>query len=319
MRISNNQMVYGYLSSLNRSQERMYKLQEQTTDGKLVHRPSDDPVRAYRSLRFNTNLAVNEQFTQNAKDALSWMQESDGSLLDLGSVFMRAKELVISAVSPKPTLAYDAIAKELDGLINQAVQIGNTQLGDRYIFAGQLDKIEGGPFERKTLEVTPGVFQEYVVYKGDPNKISMRMQPGATNPRQDSINVTGNELYGPMAAVGGSMAVKELSNLIRIKDELLKPNPDMSWLSNTAIKDIDSLHDRVLSEHAGLGTRMANYEMAINFLGNEAVNITEYISANDDINVPKALTDFKTNENIYRMALEVGARIMPPSLLDFLR
>jgi flagellar hook-associated protein 3 FlgL len=77
MRITENMMTFNYLNSLNKALERQSSLQEQMSDGKAIHRPSDDPIKTIRSLRLNANLAMNQQYTQNIKDAQSWMDSTD--------------------------------------------------------------------------------------------------------------------------------------------------------------------------------------------------------------------------------------------------
>ncbi|MDT8903897.1 flagellar hook-associated protein FlgL [Anaeroselena agilis] len=328
MRIANSTIIYNFLSSLNKSQQRMNKYQEQLSDGKIVHRPSDDPVRAIRSLRLNTDLMTNEQYTQNAKDAQSWMNQSDSSLDGVVSVLERARELVIDAVSANPEIAYTTAATEINGLINQAVSQANAQSGDRYIFAGQQDKVAGGPFERKTITVNiAGVDTptEVVVYKGDDNKISMRIQPGAANPNQDSVNVTGEDVFGPMTTVQDSVTGEiytvstAFRDLLAIKDQLASGTPDLSYMSTTALTNVDKVTDRVLLARTQIGTRMATYEMGQNLLENNYVTIGENVAANDDIDIARLTIDFKNGENIYNAALAVGAKIMPQSLVDFLR
>lgn len=307
MRITNNTITYNFLNSLNKSLGRQNEIQEQLSDGKAIHRPSDNPVKVIRSLRFNTNLAQNEQFTQNAKDALSWMETTDGAISDLSSIVIQAKELTIKAVSANPDDAYDAIASELDGLINHLVSVGNTKIGDRYIFSGQQDKIM--PFERVT-----DASGDHVIYHGDASPISMRIQPGDVNPEQDSVSIPGNELFGDASGV-----TSLIDNLIKIKEELQKNPPDQSWLSNTGLKLIDDAHTQVLKAQTKVGTRMSMYEMAKNMLEDDNVTITGDVSANEDLNIAKAIIDFETSQNVYRTALSVGARIMPTSLVDFLK
>lgn len=314
MRIANSTVIYNFLSGLNKSQGRMNDYQKQLTDGKIVHNPSDDPVRAIRSLRLNTNLITNEQFTQNAKDAKSWLNQTDEALSSMTRVFSRIREIVVDAISPNPSIAYTAAATEIDGLINKAVELANTQNGDRYVFAGQQDKVVGGPFE---LTAIAGV--EQVVYRGDDNKISMRLQAGAANPREDSVNVTGVDLFGPLATAGGNAVSTLFRSLLDIKDQLATGNPDMNFLSTTALTSIDAVSDRVLLNQTEIGARQATYEMSENLLLNNFTTIYENTSANDDIDLARVTVDFKNSENLYNAALAVGARIMPQSLVDFLR
>ncbi|EAX46818.1 flagellar hook-associated protein 3 [Thermosinus carboxydivorans Nor1] len=323
MRITNNIISYNFLNSLNKALERQNEIQEQLADGKAIHRPSDDPIKTIRSLRFNTNLAMNEQFTQNVKDALSWLETTDGALSDLSSIVIRAKELTIEAVGPNPTEAFAAIAQEINGLIDHAVQVANTKIGDRYIFAGQKDKTT--PFERRMVDPDPSVTGdefEAVVYSGDINAISMRIYPGAINPQQDSVNVTGADVFGLTSVKENGQTIyiaKAFDQLLKIKAELEKPNPDVQWLSNQGMAWIDEIHTRILNAQTKIGTRMSMYEMAQNMLEQDNTTITGDISANEDLDMPKAIIDFKTSENVYRSALAVGARIMPASLVDFLK
>lgn len=320
MRISNNMMIYNFLSSLNSSQRRMNTFQEQLADGKIVHRPSDDPVRAIRGLRLNTDLFTNEQYTQNASDGTAWLKQTDSTLTNLNEISQKAKELVIQASGVNPAVSEAAIAEQIDGLINQAVTLANSQSGERYIFAGQQDKVTGGPFKRMTINGT-----EYVVYSGDANKISMPIQPGAADPRRDSVNVTGGEVFGPLTTVqdtttGQTYATATFfTDLITIKNELMKAAPDKNYLSGTALANIDRNLDRVLLAQTQIGARMASYEMAQNMLEYDYVTIAENVSANDDLDIARATIEFKNNENVYNAALAVGARIMPQSLVDFLR
>ena len=219
MRITNNMIVNSYLTSFNKSLERQNKLQEQLTDGKIVHRPSDDPIRTVRSLKFNTDLAANEQFTQNVQDAASWMETTDSAMSGLNSIMSRVKELVVSADGTKPVDAMKAIGQELDGLINAAIDIGNTQIGDRYIFSGQMDKTQ--PLTRKTItDPLTNQSVEVVVYNGDDNKISMPTKTGQVDPTQDSVNLTGIDAFGPASVIAttpSTTSLKSLNDLLRIK------------------------------------------------------------------------------------------------------
>ncbi len=300
MRVSNNNMTYGFLTSLNKSQQRQAQLNEQLSDGKAIHRPSDDPIRTIRSLRFQANYGQNEQFTQQVKDAQSWMDTTDSAIQNLDSLVVRAKELAIRAVGPNPDIAFEAAAEEIDGLINAAVDIGNTKLGNRYVFAGQMDTTQ--PFTRNA--------DGTVTFSGDNNPVSVRIAAGAVSPDNDAINVTASSLFGP--------SMELFNQLNDLKNQLATGNPDLTAISGTGIASIDANHDRLLKAHAELGARMSNYEMMQNMLEGNGLTITADLAAAQDLDVPRAIIDFKTNETIYRTALSVGARIMPPSLADFL-
>lgn len=314
MRVTNNMTYHNFLSSLNKSLERENKIQEQLSDGKAIHSPSDDPVKAIRSLRFNTNLVQNEQYSQNLQDGQSWMNTTDGEMSDLSSIMINIKEQVVQAsTGTTPQDAVQTIGRSVDNLINQIVTIGNTKIGDRYVFAGQQDKTQ--PFTRTGDTIT---------YSGDNQKISMPIQPGNANPFQDSVNLTGNDVFGANvvdAATGQVTSTpKILQDLIDIKTHLESGTPaDQQWLSNTGLKNLDDDHNQLLQAQTELGTRMSAYDMAKNILDSQNTIITGDLSANEDLDVPKAIMDLKNSENVYNAALSLGARIMPKSLVDFLQ
>ncbi len=314
MRVSSNMMPYNFLVSLHKSLGLQNKLNEQLSDGKAIHRPSDDPVKTIRSLRFSINLTENDQYTQNVKDATSWMETTDGSMSDLSSLMIQAKGLAVSADAAESTDGYKAMAAELDNLINHAVTIGNAQIGDRYIFAGQNDKVL--PFERKTING-----KDVVVYTGDNNKISMPIKPGDVTPSQDSVNLSGEQVFGPATdLVSGGVTYKTMdvfTHLIALKEELEKNPPDRAVI-DTALDNFDKDHSRILCAQTELGARMSSYELATNLLDKNNEIITKNLSLNTDLDVAKAIVDYKSAENVYKASLSVGSRLMPISLVDFL-
>lgn len=294
-------MTNNFLSSLNKSLARESSLQEQLADGKAIHRPSDDPVKTSRSLRYNTSLTLNTQYTQNAKDAQSWMQTTDSAMQDLSSIMISIKEKVVQAGDgSNPQSALQALGADIDGMINQIVNIGNTKIGDRYVFAGQQDQTL--PFIRTGDTIT---------YNGDTNKISMPIQPGIVSPSQDSVNLTGQDVFGANMST--------LNDLIAIKQHLMSgTTADQQWLSTTGLSSIDADHTQMLQSHTQLGSRMSMYQMAQNMMESTNTTINQDIANNDDLDITKAITDLKTNETVYQTALQAGSKIMQKSLADFL-
>ncbi len=49
------------------------------------------------------------------------------------------------------------------------------------------------------------------------------------------------------------------------------------------------------------------------------MNFTELLSRMEDLDVASALVDLQEIENLYESVLAVGARVIQPTLMDFLR
>lgn len=302
MRVTSNSMNYNYLSDLNKTLERRAKAQSLLDgDGKALQRPSDDPIKVVRSLRFNVSLEQNNMYTQNVQDADSWMKSTDGYMQQLSSIMIDIKGKVVQASDgTNPQAAVQTIGVALDNLINQIVNIGNAQEGGRYIFAGLNDKTN--PFSR---------VGDSVAYYGDEGKISMPIAPGVANPNEDSVNLTGSELFGEDLQI--------LKDLIEIKDRMMSGTPeDVKWLSSTGLVKVDSAHDHMLQSLAALGGRMSMYEMSKTMLAESNAIIVEDKSLNEDVDIPKAMLEFTAADNVYNASLSMGAKVLPRSLVDFL-
>ena len=154
MRISSTMMVGNYLTQLNKSYENQSKLMEQS-DGKSLHRASDNSVNYSKYLRYQNGLTENTQYQTNVKTASSWMSTSDSALVSITDSFSTIKEKATSAAnSTNTTSDMTDIAKEMLAQVQEAVSCANTQTGDRYVFSGQSDLVQ--PFTMSTEKVDRG-------------------------------------------------------------------------------------------------------------------------------------------------------------------
>ncbi len=85
------------------------------------------------------------------------------------------------------------------------------------------------------------------------------------------------------------------------------------------IDDIDGYINNVVDERANLGARMNRLDMIENRLSSQEIVASKIMSDNEDVDFEKVIMDLKTQESIHRAALSVGAQVIQPSLIDFLR
>jgi len=64
---------------------------------------------------------------------------------------------------------------------------------------------------------------------------------------------------------------------------------------------------------------MNRVELIENRLDQQEVIATQMMSNNEDVDYTEAITKLITQESLHRAALSAGARIIQPTLLDFLR
>jgi flagellin-like hook-associated protein FlgL len=95
-------------------------------------------------------------------------------------------------------------------------------------------------------------------------------------------------------------------------------NNDRSAISEL-IGTLDSGLNVVLNQRASTGAKVIRMETTLSRLEDYTVNYTKLLSDVEDADITKLITDLAMAENAYRSALNAAAKIIQPSLLDFLR
>ena len=145
VRIGSMHFMYNYQNSLNKAYQQQGKLFEQA-DGSSLHRASDNPMNYSKLLRYNVSDNENTQYRENIKTASSWMKNSDDVMIHMTEMMQTLKEKSVQAAnSDKAEDDFAAIYKEMFAHMQEIVSVSNTQIGDRYLFAGQKDLTK--PFE----------------------------------------------------------------------------------------------------------------------------------------------------------------------------
>ncbi len=167
-------MTTRYLNQLNRTYENQTKLMEQS-DGAKLHRPSDDAIGYSKYLRYSTSYGENNQYQTNVKTAISWMKNSDSSLVDITNCFQNVVTKANQAQGTNTLSDMKAIAQEMLVQVQQSVADANIQINGRYLFSGQRDLVQpyvlsDETFDRgltKTLDDKQAAFFNNAVQSGD--------------------------------------------------------------------------------------------------------------------------------------------------------
>lgn len=85
------------------------------------------------------------------------------------------------------------------------------------------------------------------------------------------------------------------------------------------LQDLDNSLDNVLRKISELGGKQNRVELARERMLDLQLNLTRILSEEQDLDYAEAIMELKMEEFAYRTALAVGARIIQPSLVDFLR
>jgi flagellar hook-associated protein 3 FlgL len=120
------------------------------------------------------------------------------------------------------------------------------------------------------------------------------------------VNVDGSQAFG---------------NLFTVLDDLINDlnTGNISNISNTRLGEIDTAMDQQLQVRADIGAKTNRIEFAVNRMESQNVNLTGLLSKTEDVDMAELITRLKMQENVYNSSLSAGARIVQPTLMDFLQ
>jgi len=292
MRVTYNMIANNVLRNLSSNLTRLEKLQNQLSSGKKIIKPSDDPVSTSRLIELKSTLNANKQYSRNIDFLKTELNVADKALQDISSTLTRIKELAVRGANE--TLSQEdrnAIAKEVDQLIDHLIQIGNTNVSGRYIFGGY--KTSEAPLEKN---------ENVVLYKGDGNLRSVEI----SNNVLINASPTGKSLF-----VDSGM----FDTLVSLKEALLGGNT--SQITET-IDKIDAISERVSSELSGLGARLSRVELTSDLLSEKYTKYTDLLSKQEDIEIEEVVLKLYAQQNVYQASLISAARALQPSLINYL-
>ncbi|MGE5613336.1 MAG: flagellar hook-associated protein FlgL, partial [Bacillota bacterium] len=132
-----------------------------------------------------------------------------------------------------------------------------------------------------------------------------------------NINVAGGDLFNDGASIA---AAGTTGKLIQDMDELIAALESADYDAiRSKIQDFEANIDNVLRVRSDIGARINRIELTIYRTLNDYTNFTGLMSENENIDMTDVIMNLKNEENVYRASLAGGARIIMPSLIDFLR
>lgn len=295
MRITERMMSATVLRNLQDGASRLEHLQAALTSGKRLTRPSDDPQAVGRALDLRATLAANAQYTRNTDASLAWLQATDSSLGTATTLIQRARELAVQGANDAlgPT-QQQAIADELDQIAQQLVAVGNTSYQGQRLFAGL--KTDADPF---TLTAGPPTT---LSYNGDSGQIVSEVDQGTSI----GISVSGDRFLPAL-----------VSSVLSLRDNLRAGN--VAAVRSSDLPAIDSARDALLGVRAEVGAKVNRLETIRDRRAQVDVQLQGLLSKAEDVDFAQAISELTLQQTVYQAGLEAGAKVLQPSLLDYLR
>lgn len=360
MRIADKMAFNQVNQNLTKNRSDMADLQNQAATQKRINKPSDDPLASARVLAARTEERGNSQFIKNINNARSFLEFSDQSLSELTDALVRAKELAVSQANDASgnTESRMVTAAEIEQLYNQAVQIGNRKLGERYIFGGYRTQSmpfnQGGEYAGDDGDIKIQIHKDSFVAMNIPGAKVFLGQglggDGIVRARAESPKTVdelrqmqteeverqeyNRELQNDYVETRGPASERRQSRLDKqdpvtggagvnvfktLKDlEISLRTNDKQGIQET-LDTLDQAISQVVLARSDVGARVMVVNSTMDSLQKSVVDNKIAASQLEDADAFQVISDINKTDSTLKATLETSGKLIQPSLLDFLR
>ncbi|MFF2030859.1 flagellar hook-associated protein FlgL [Arthrobacter sp. NPDC058192] len=291
-RVTNLTMSAAAQRTLQAQQSRLAELQDKASSLSKISRPSDDPAATAQALETRALLAANAQYGRNIDDGNTWLTAADSALEQATNVMQRIKDLTVQAGNGTLNQSgKDAIANELDSLNKDLVSIANSKHLGRNIFAGSSDAASA-------FTGTPPALD------GQPKSPVGRRISATETVRVDADGAT----------IFGSGAGSVFDTVSQLAADL-RAGTDIS----SRVGQVDTAFKMIVNGRSEIGTRQAQLERAGNVNTELEASLDAQKTGIETADLGSVIMDLKLQETNYQVALAATARVLQPTLMDFLR
>lgn len=290
-RVTQTTMTQTAMRQLQSNLSELARLQEQATSQKAFAAPSDDPAAAAAALALHAEQRRSEQYARNIDDGLAWVTAADTAITSSTSLLSRVRDLTAQGANDGAldATAKEALAVELEGIRDELLAQANTRLLGRSVFAGTSDT---------------AAFASDYSYSGVAGSEVTRRVSDAAAVRVDTDG----------AAVFGTGDDSVFALVDRIVADLRSGTN-----VGPRLGEIDDRRTAMLGVQGAVGTRQAQIERAKEAAVQNSVSLESRRAAVEDVDSVEVLIRLQAQELVYRSALAVNARVLQPTLMDFLR
>ncbi|MEO5779567.1 MULTISPECIES: flagellar hook-associated protein FlgL [Arthrobacter] len=304
-RVTNLTMTANAQRTLQTQQSRLAELQDKAVTLDKIKRPSDDPAATGQALQTRAQLAATAQYGRNIDDGSGWLMAADSALGQATNVLNRIRDLTVQAGNGTLNqTAKDAIAIEFDGLNQDLMSIANTKHLGRSIFAGSSDKAQAFTAAIPPNPLVPGDTGTPPVFNGfSGSSVERRVSDNQTV----RVDADGAKIFGNGATSIFSV-VSDMAAALRAGTDI-----------TPRLTDLDTSLTSVIGGRAEIGVQQVRLERAGTVNTELEATLDAQKMSIEKADLGSVIMDLKLQENTYQVALAATARVLQPTLMDFLR
>ncbi len=297
MRITNNMVTNGMLAEIQQLDSSQSQLQTEVSSGLAVSQPSDDPATFGRVVQLESQSRALAQYGNNAARAVNIASASYSGLNTMMTIYDRAAQLGALGTGTNGAQSQQAYATELNQLIQQTVQVANSQLGGQYLYAGTA--VNTPPFTAAT-DAQGNVTA--VTYVGNAST--------APIPLSSTSTVT------PSTSGATNQGMADFINhLVSLRDGLNASDSTAIAAANASLVPDESLISSAVAENGAVQARIQSEQTQQEA---QTTELSSQISGATSADLPKTMVKLNQAQLAYQAALQTAASVMHLSILNYI-
>ena len=313
MRVAFNTQPDSLINQLGTLGSQQYRLQNQVATGKRISQLADDPAAMRHALDLQAQDSRLAQYRQDIVSLQARATSSYTAIQGLQKVSSRAGEIATLADGTKSSAELQSYATEVTQLIQQGVQLMNSQHQGDYLFGGT--QSAQPPFVVST-DADGNITG--VSYQGNASVPTAEIAAGATVSVQvPGANTSGS---GPAGLITDSRNGADFFNhLIALQNHLRAG--DTASISSADTPALAKDEDNITLQIGANGIVQSQLTAADSVAATQATSLKQMISQDSDIDLAATLTRLSAAQTAFQAALQSGAALISQSqsLLNYLR
>jgi len=297
-RVNLETFINSTIANIQSSSFRMQEYQEKITTGKEINRASDDPAGTRRVLSLRAEGLQLEQYSKNIVSSIQSLEYNSSALNGAADLLSRIQELAIQGVNGATDQeGRNAIASEMNGILESILQVANTSRMGLYIFAGT--KTTTRPFE-STRNSAGDV--SAVTYMGNREKIKYPVGPGFSS----QVNQPGAETF---------MDNNLFSSIISLRDNLAS---GAIQFAKDEMTNVENAHTDITHFMSKAGAVASALEFSDNRIKDTQVALQATLGDIEGADLAEIVLKLKEQEGVLQAALASGMFMLNTSILDYM-
>lgn len=342
MRITQGMMNRRYLGFMNNNLSNLTSSNEKMASQRSFSKSWENSSAANRALRVRALMRDNERALANIEEVQGRYQSAEDNMRAINNILDNVQsKTMLAANGTVPESERELIAKEISNLQNQILQVSNTKYGTKYVYGASSNKTGAAPFSvdangkllfngntvpvddmiadanhKPTTDGTTPILYNTTSYIDIGTGFKYDAAAGAIDPNTALPSTfSGVEIFGFGKSDDG-WPNNLYSLLGELSDTILSGDPEK------IMQGVEHLQDRqsgLLMQITDLGNNTALLESTSERLTNDNLNLATVQQSIEGIDYSEEIMYNKTHEMAWMVTLQLGSKVLPATLFDFMR